>query len=331
MSKTSIVTIGNAIVDIIAQTDDSFIEACGLTKGTMNLIDFNTAIKLYDAMGPAIESSGGSAANTAVGIAALGGESAFIGKVGNDTLAGIFSHDIQAAGVTFHAAFNLDMVTARSCILVTPDGQRTMSTCLAASITLLPDDINQAVVAGADIVFIEGYLIDAPMGRECYDRIAKIAADSDTRIALSLSDPLCVDRHRDVFYDFITNHVDIVIGNIDEVASLTQTSQDVALLQIGTMVEEAVVTQGSGGSTAMANGEIIHINADHDVSVVDTTGAGDLYAAGYLYARSRGASLELATRLGTIAASETISHLGARPQSDLIVRMRGAMPQGFFA
>jgi len=316
-SSTPIVTIGNAIVDIIARADDQFILDQGMQKSAMNLIDAERASSLYDAIGPATEISGGSAANTAVGIVACGGKSGFIGKISEDMLGRIFSHDIRAAGVVFTPVYAEDNQTASSTILVTPDSERTMNTHLGASITLGPYDMDEALIAGAEWVYLEGYLFDAPRGPDCYARVAEIAGANGTKVAVSLSDAWCVERHHAALSAFLADHTDLVFGNEDEILTLFPGSFDDAVRQISTMVEEAAITQGAGGSLAVRGVDKARVEADSDVRVVDTTGAGDLYAGGYLYARQKGHDLETAARIATIAASEVISHIGARPQEDL--------------
>jgi len=316
-SSSPIVTIGNAIVDIIAKADDQFIIAEGMQKGAMNLIDAARASSLYDAIGPAMEISGGSAANTAVGIVACGGDAGFIGKIADDMLGRIFSHDIQAAGVAFTPVYAPDSQTASSTILVTPDTERTMNTHLGASITLGPEDMDEALIAGADWVYLEGYLFDAPAGPGCYDRVAEIARANGTRVAVSLSDAWCVERHHTELSAFLAEHTDLVFGNEDEILTLFPGTFDDAIRQISAMVEEAAITRGAAGSMALRGQDLVQVAADTRVRVVDTTGAGDLYAGGYLYARQQGHDLETSARIATIAAAEVISHIGARPQEDL--------------
>ena len=316
-SSTPIVTIGNAIVDIIARADDKFILDQGMQKSAMNLIDAERASSLYDAIGPATEISGGSAANTAVGIVACGGKAGFIGKISEDMLGRIFSHDIRAAGVVFTPVYAENNQTASSTILVTPDSERTMNTHLGASITLGPDDMDEALIAGAEWVYLEGYLFDAPRGPDCYARVAEIAGANGTKVAVSLSDAWCVERHHAPLSAFLADHTDLVFGNEDEILTLFPGSFDDAVRQITGMVEEAAITRGAGGSLAVRGVDKARVEADSAVRVVDTTGAGDLYAGGYLYARQKGHDLETAARIATIAASEVISHIGARPQEDL--------------
>lgn len=316
-SSPPIVTIGNAIVDIIARADDQFILDQGMQKSAMNLIDAERASALYDAIGPATEISGGSAANTAVGIVACGGKAGFIGKISEDMLGRIFSHDIRAAGVVFTPVYAERSQTASSTILVTPDTERTMNTHLGASITLGPDDMDEALIAGAEWVYLEGYLFDAPAGPGCYARVAEIARSNRTKVAVSLSDAWCIERHHAALTAFLADHTHLVFGNEDEILTLFPGSFDDAVTQISDMVEEAAITLGAAGSLAVRRDSQARVEADNTVRVVDTTGAGDLYAGGYLYARQKGHDLETAARIATVAASEVISHIGARPQDDL--------------
>ena len=317
MSSASIVTIGNAIVDIIATADDQFIIDQGMEKSAMNLIDGDRAEHLYKAIGDATEVSGGSAANTAVGIASFGGSAGFIGKIAEDTLGGIFTTDIASAGVSFPPVYDADHPTACSFILVTPDTERTMNTYLGACITLNADDMNEELIAQADWAYLEGYLFDAPEGPGCYQRVAEIAKANNTKVAISLSDAWCVDRHHDALTTFIADHTDLVFGNEDELLSLFPGDFDAAVKKLPDLVAEAAITLGSGGSMAISSQEQIKVSADTSITVVDTTGAGDLYAAGYLFGRQNGDSLERSAELATIAATEVISHIGARPLTSL--------------
>ena len=324
MSSPSIVTVGNAIVDIISQADDAFIMSQGMEKSAMNLIDGARAESLYDAIGPAMEVSGGSAANTAVGISNLGGNSGFIGKISDDTLGAIFRHDITAAGVDFTAAYADEEQTACSFILVTPDTQRTMNTFLGACLTLTPDDMDEELIAGADWVYLEGYLFDAPEGPACYQRVADIAHANGTKVSVALSDAWCVDRHYDALTGFLANHADLIFGNEDELMSLfpDEVNTAAALARLPELAEEAAITLGANGSIAVTSAAQVAVNADRSIKVVDTTGAGDLYAAGYLFARQRQDDLGRAGEIATIAATEIISHIGARPLEDLSKKIK---------
>ncbi len=313
----SVVTIGNAIVDIIAKADDQFIIDQGMEKSAMNLIDGTRASHLYDIIGPATEMSGGSAANTAVGVSSFGGDSGFIGKISHDILGRVFSHDIKASGVDFAGAYADDHQTACSMILVTPDTERTMNTFLGACFTLSADDMNEDMIAGADWVYLEGYLFDAPEGPACYQRVADIAKANGTNLAVSLSDAWCVERHHDALMTYLADHTDLVFGNEDELMALFPGDIDAALNKMPELVAEAAITLGNKGSIALTGKERARVDADNTVKVVDTTGAGDLYAAGYLFGRQRGEGLTRSAELATIAATEIISHIGARPVENL--------------
>ncbi|HEX5600868.1 MAG TPA: adenosine kinase [Hyphomicrobiaceae bacterium] len=315
-----VVGIGNAIVDIIGQCDDDFLARHNAPKGHMRLIDFDTATRLYADMGPAIEISGGSVANTMVGIASLGGRAAFIGKVAQDEFGRIFAHDIRSAGVHFETApSSSGLPTARSLILVTPDGERTMNTYLGVSPYLNRGEVDPEVIRAAGIVFLEGYLFDRPEAKDAFRQAAEIAAAAGRKVALSLSDKFCVDRHREEFLALVRNNIDILIANESEITALYQVEMfddAVPLAQADTQL--AVLTRSAKGSVICAHGqEPIQIQAQRVDNVVDVTGAGDLYAAGFLHGLAAGLSLEVAGRLGSLAAAEVISHFGARPQQSL--------------
>lgn len=311
--------IGNAIVDVLSKIDDDFLVKENLVKNSMNLIDEVRAEDLYSKMGSAIEMSGGSAGNTAAGVASLGGKSNYIGKVRNDQLGSIFAHDIRAAGVTFDTEMSESgAATARSFILVTPDAHRTMNTYLGACVELGPDDINPAMIAASEVTYMEGYLWDPEGGKAAFRKAAKIAHEADKRVSLTLSDSFCVDRFRSEFIDFIDGGVDILFANEEEIKSLYQTSSlDEAMNAVRSKVEIACVTKSKDGSVIL-NGDItLDVEADTTIDVVDTTGAGDLYASGFLYGFTNGYSLADSGRIASIAAAEIISHIGARPSISL--------------
>ncbi|MEM7168666.1 MAG: adenosine kinase [Pseudomonadota bacterium] len=318
-AELDVLGIGNAIVDVLAQADDSFVEAQGLAKGAMTLIDGAVAERLYGAMGPGREVSGGSAANTMAGVASLGGGAGFIGKVRNDQLGGIFRHDIQAAGVRFENRPAMDgPATARCLVLVTPDAQRTMSTYLGASVNMGPDDVDPALVGAAKVTYLEGYLWDAPPAKEAFLKASALAHAAGRKVALSLSDPFCVDRHRESFVALIRDHVDLLFANQDEIISLFQgDSFEAAQEAIAGQCEVAVLTCSAEGSLVLSDGQAHRVPAAPVDQVVDTTGAGDLYAAGFLYGYTRGRALPDCGRMGAIAAAEVISHFGARPEQSL--------------
>ena len=322
-AQLDVVGVGNAIVDVIAQADDALIERLNLSKGTMTLIDAADADRLYSEMGPAIETSGGSAANTLAGIASLGGVGAYIGKVRDDQLGGVFSHDIKAAGVDYRSrAANEGESTARCLIFVTPDADRTMQTFLGVSVMLGPEDIDPEAIGDAQITYLEGYLFDQDPAKEAFVKAAELAHAASRKVALSLSDPFCVDRHRASFLDLVDGHVDILFANHDEITSLFETSSlDDAVSQLVGKVDLAAITRGPEGSIIVTADQVIEIAAEPVTDVVDTTGAGDLYAAGVLFGLSQGHELKIAGRIGSICAAEVISHYGARPAvslSDLV-------------
>jgi len=321
MAKTvfDVIGVGNAIVDVLSPTEDAFLAEQGLDKGMMTLIDTERARALYDAMGPAVEVSGGSAANTIAGVASLGGEAAYIGKVRNDQLGGVFGHDIRAAGVDFRSRpATSGAPTARCLIFVTPDAQRTMQTYLGVSVELGPDDIDEAAVADAGITYLEGYLFDPPEAKKAFVKAAEIAHRMNRKVALTLSDPFCVDRHRAEFLHLISGHIDILFANEAEITALFEVdSFDEALQRVRGHCEIAALTRSEKGSV-IVSGDETHVIAAHPVEhVVDTTGAGDLYAAGVLFGLSRNRSLADCGRIGGMAAAEVIGHYGARPETNL--------------
>jgi sugar/nucleoside kinase (ribokinase family) len=316
--RFDVIGIGNAIVDVIAHSDDAFLRENGLNKGTMTLIDAVQAESLYSLMGAGIESSGGSAANTIVGFAALGGRGAFVGKVRNDQLGGIFRHDITAMGVTFDSpAASEGLPTARCLIFVTPDAQRTMQTFLGVSAELGPDDIDTEAIADATVTYLEGYLWDPPPAKAAFQKAARIAHDAGNMVALSLSDPFCVDRHRVDFLELVESHVDILLANEAELMSLYQVDDfDEALQHVRGHCQVAALTRSEKGAVIVSGEEVHVIDAVPVAQVVDTTGAGDLFAAGFLYGLTQGRSLHDSGRIGAICAGEVIGHYGARPEAD---------------
>ncbi len=319
-NRIKLVGIGNAIVDVLSKETDSFLKSLGMTKGGMALIDEDQAQTIYAAMGPGIEISGGSAANTIAGFAALGGTPAFIGKVKQDQLGAVFAHDIRSSGVHYEtaAAGNGAAATARCLVLITPDAQRTMNTFLGASQGLTEADIDEALIARADITYLEGYLWDPPEAKKAFLKAMEIAKANGRKVALTLSDAFCVDRYRDEFIDLVENKIDILFANEAEIISLYEAkSFDDALECLGGKVDIAAVTRSEKGSIVIGEGKIIEIPAAPVAHVVDTTGAGDLYAAGFLHGLAYGHDLEIAGRLGSLCAAEIISHVGARPEADL--------------
>ncbi len=318
--------IGNAIVDVLAHAREEALAELGLEKGAMTLVDAGEAETLYRRMGPGIECSGGSAANTIAGIASLGGRAAFIGKVKSDQLGRVFRHDIQALGVHFPTPpAPVGPATARCLVFVTPDGQRTMQTYLGACIELGPEDVEGELVAAAELTYLEGYLYDPPRAQEAFRKASEVAHASGRKVALSLSDPFCVKRYRAAFQDLVEAHVDILFANEHEIAALYEVpSFDAALQAVRGHCEIACLTRSEKGSVILAGSEVHVIDAAPVAQVVDTTGAGDLYAAGFLYGYTHGYDLARAGRLGSLAAAEAIGHLGARPERPLAELAREA-------
>ena len=314
-TRYQVLGIGNAIVDVIARHDDSFLAAQSLAKGSMQLVDEDGALALYSKIGPAIEISGGSAANTIAGVASLGGTARYVGKVAEDQLGLVFGHDIRAAGVSYEtAALARGPQTARCIVIVTPDGQRTMSTFLGASALLDENDIRDDDIAGAGIVYLEGYLWDRPEAKDAFRKASALAGKNGRTTALTLSDSFCVDRHRDSFLDLIRNGVDLLFANEAELLSLYQTTDlSAAIAQVRQDCPISAVTRSEHGSVVVTRDGIHPIAAVPVDTVVDTTGAGDLYAAGFLFGMASKLELAECARLGHIAAAEVISHIGARP------------------
>jgi len=326
-APVDVVGIGNAIVDVFAQADDAFIAANGLNKGSMTLIDERRAEELYARMGPAREISGGSCANTMAGIAALGGKAAYVGKVRDDQLGQVFRHDIRATGVRFDTPPAKDgPPTARSLIVVTPDAQRTMNTFLGACVNLGPEDVDEKLVASAAITYLEGYLWDRERAKQAFLAAARVAHAHKRKTSLTLSDPFCVDRHRDSFLKLVHEHIDILFANELEIESLYQVRRfDEALQAVRGHCEIAVLTRGPKGSVIVSGDEVHVIDPAPLARLVDTTGAGDLYASGFLWGLTRGFGLARCGRIASIAAAEVIQHYGARPEADLKSLMREAV------
>jgi sugar/nucleoside kinase (ribokinase family) len=319
-AKYDVLAIGNAIFDILVQADEGFLVAHGMTKGGMALIDEARAVSIYRDMGPATEMSGGSAANTVVGIASLGARAAYVGKVKDDQIGRLYTHDIRAAGVAFETMPASDgPATGCSYILVTPDGERTMNTYLGAAQELTPDDIDAAQVAASSVIYLEGYLWDPKSAKDAFVKASTIAHDAGRQVALTLSDSFCVDRYRGEFLDLMRNGtVDLVFANEAELRSLYETSDfDTALKQLRVDTKLGVVTRSEKGCVVASKDGVTAVPASPIEKMVDTTGAGDLFAAGFLFGLVRGASHENAGRLGALAAAEVIQHIGARPQASL--------------
>ncbi len=316
MSETrfDVLGIGNAIVDVLAHVDEEFLVRHDLVKGSMRLIDEVEAERLYEALGPTLEQSGGSAANTIAALASFGCRAAFIGKVKDDQLGNVFAHDIRATGAHFGTPMAEDgPSTARCLVLVTPDGERTMNTWLGAAQNLGPEDVDEELVAASGIVYLEGYLWDPPAAKEAFRKAAEVARASGRKVALSLSDAFCVDRHRESFLDLIRNAVDILFANEAEIKSLYQvkTFND-AMHAVRQDCPLAVLTRSAAGSVIALPDDVHVIEAAPVKKVEDATGAGDLFAAGFLAGHARGLDLPDAARLGALAAAEIIQQMGAR-------------------
>ncbi len=317
--RFEVLTIGNAIVDVIAKVDEAFVAQEKLVKGSMNLIDEARAEELYAHMGPATELSGGSAGNTAAGVASYGGHAAYFGKVRQDQLGDIFRHDMRSIGVQFNSAAAQDgPATARSFILVTPDGERTMNTYLGACVNLDTSDIDAEVVKDTRVTYMEGYLFDKPAAKAAFREAARIARSANRLTAITLSDSFCVERHRADFLDLIRGQIDIVFANESEIMSLYQTQNySGAVEAVRKDCAIAVLTRSEKGSMIIRGRDAVEVPAHPVTEVVDVTGAGDLYAAGFLFGFTREMELERCARLGGLAAAEVISHIGARPNIKL--------------
>ncbi len=322
-SHNALCAIGNALVDVLANSTEDFIASqshdYGMNRASMNLIDQARALQLYGAMGPATEMSGGSAGNTMACFASFGGKGAYIGKVGQDALGDIFRHDMQAMGITHDTApTGSGSATGRCMILITPDGERTMNTFLGAAVELTPADIDEETIAGSDVTYMEGYLFDPPQAMEAFYKAAKIAHEAGRKVSLTLSDPFCVDRHRAALRALVEGYVDILFANEEEIKSLYQVdSVEKAIPILQSHCEIAAITRSEKGSIILHGGSVIHIAAEPVEKVVDTTGAGDAYAAGFLFGYTEGMNMARCGQLGSIAAAEVISHIGPRPQMDL--------------
>lgn len=314
-----VVGIGNALVDVIAHADDSFIHAESLVKGSMALVETDRAASLYKALGSAVQMSGGSAANTMCGVASFGGRAAYIGKVSDDELGQVFGHDLRAVGVAFRpGAPEADMPTGSCIIVVTPDAQRTMSTHLGVSSMLCPPDIDVETVAAGRVLYMEGYLFDRPEAKAAFRHASQIAHEHQRMVSLTLSDSFCVARHRDDFLSLVSDEIDILFGNEEELLSLYQVeSFDAAIAAVRADCHMAAITRGSSGSVIVTRDDVLVVRAEPVDQVLDTTGAGDLFASGFLFGFTKGFDLGKCARLGSIAAAEVISHVGPRPLVDL--------------
>lgn len=320
MKETAIdvLGIGNALVDVLSRSEDSFLSDHGLEKGSMTLIEDDQATALYDQVGPAMEVSGGSAANTIAGVASFGGRAAYTGKVADDTLGDIFAHDIKTIGVKYETPRGKGMNTGRCLVMVTPDAQRTMCTYLGASSTLGVSDVDGEAIASAAILYLEGYLFDPEPAREAFYAAAAIAHKASRKVALTLSDSFCVDRYRKEFQHLVETEIDILFANEDEIKSLYEVDDfDDALQIVREKCDIAALTRSEAGSVIVKGDEVHVIDAAAVSEVVDTTGAGDLYAAGFMFGLSQGSDMKTCGALASMAAAEVISHFGARPEHDL--------------
>ena len=319
--KFDVVGIGNAIVDVLSNSEDSFLAKHNLIKGSMTIIDDNTAEKLYSFIDSGVEVSGGSAANTIACIASVGGSGAFVGKVCKDQLGNVFTDDIRRAGVYYETKPDADGdPTARCLIYVTPDAERTMQTFLGACTALSPDDIDERVIVSSKVIYLEGYLYDPPQAKAAFIKAAKVAKKAGRMVSFSLSDQFCVDRHRAEFLDFVNNYVDVLFANEDEINSLYQVdSFEEALENVRGACNIAAVTRGSRGSVIVSGEKTHFLVAEKVRDIIDTTGAGDSYAAGFLYGLTQGKDLEMCGRMGGILAADIIGDYGARSKNDLKV------------
>lgn len=323
-ARFDVVGIGNALVDVISNAHDDFLAGHGMVKGSMDLIDTDRAVELYRALGTSVEMSGGSAANTMCGVASFGGSAAYIGKVTDDDLGRVFGHDMLAVGVQFRAGgADNDVPTGRCIIVVTPDAERTMNTFLGASSLLTPDDLDEDAIAAGKVLYMEGYLFDRDAAKAAFRRAAEVAHDAGRMVSLTLSDSFCVDRHRDDFRSLVSDEVDLLFGNENELTALYETETfDAAVAELRRHCEFAAVTVGARGSIIITGDEMVEVPVQPVPRVVDTTGAGDLYAAGFLHGLTTGRTLDQCGRLGSIAAAEVISHVGPRPLVELRTLVR---------
>ncbi|MBK5934708.1 sugar/nucleoside kinase (ribokinase family) [Rhodovulum imhoffii] len=320
-----VVGIGNAIVDVLAHADDAFLEQNGIEKGIMQLIDMERSVQLYDRVGPAQEISGGSAANTIAGIAHLGGRTAYVGKVKDDQLGRIFAHDLRAQGAEYDtppAPAETPGETGRCIVLVTPDGERSMNTYLGVTEHLSPSDIDERQIAGAEWIYLEGYRFDGPESHEAFARAIGAARAAGGRVALTLSDPFCVERHRDAFRRMIRSDVDLLFANRAEILSMYETGDfDEALSRAAAEIDIVACTDSEKGAHILSEGQRWHAPAV-PTRIVDATGAGDLFAGAFLWGLTQGNDLGVSGRMGCVAASEIIGHIGARAETDLRVLFR---------
>jgi sugar/nucleoside kinase (ribokinase family) len=316
-----VVGIGNAMVDVLSHCDEAFLETSGVEKGIMQLIDMDRAVALYSMVGPSKEISGGSAANTIAGAAHLGGRTAYVGKVKDDQLGAIFAHDLRAQGAVYETTLApkaSDAETGRCIVLVTPDGERSLNTYLGWSEYLGPEDIDEAMMADAEWIFLEGYRFDGPESHAAFAKAIAATKGAGGRVSITLSDAFCIDRHRDAFATMLKNDVDMLFANRVEIMSMYQTDDfDAAVNAAAEEVEIVVCTDSENGAHILCGGDRWHVDAV-PTHVVDATGAGDLFAGAFLWGFTNGYELETCGRMACVAASEIISHIGARPEADLL-------------
>jgi sugar/nucleoside kinase (ribokinase family) len=318
-ARFDVAGIGNALVDVIAPSTEEFLVEHGLVKGSMTLVEIDRAAELYSALGTAVEMSGGSAANTVVGLASFGGKAAYIGKVDTDDLGEVFGHDMRAVGVTFRGGgIDHGTPTGRCVIVVTPDAERTMNTCLGVSSLLGVGDLDESVIADATVLYMEGYLFDRDDAKAAFRRAAEVAHEHGRIVSLTLSDSFCVDRHRDDFRALVRDNVDLLFGNHDELLALYETdSFDDAVAAVRAECEMAAITVGADGCVIITADDVLRVPAVPVDAVIDTTGAGDLFAAGFLHGLTSGRDLYQCGMLGSVAAAEVIAHVGPRPLVEL--------------
>ncbi|QUS36620.1 adenosine kinase [Falsirhodobacter algicola] len=319
MKTYQVVGIGNAMVDVLASASEEFLTEHGIGKGVMQLIDKGRAVDLYAHVGPSREISGGSAANTISGIAQLGGRTAYVGKVKDDQLGAIFAHDLRAQGATYETpmAGTSEQETGRCIVCVTSDGERSMSTYLGVSEFLGPDDIDEGMMAAAEWIYLEGYRFDGPASHEAFAKAIRACKSAGGKVSITLSDPFCVERHRDAFRRLLSEEADLLFANRAELLSMYQTDDfQAALTAAAADVAIVACTEGENGAHVLSDGQHWHIPAV-PTQIADATGAGDLFAAGFLWGVTQGHDLEACGRMGCVAASEVISHIGARPEADL--------------
>ncbi len=313
-ARFDVVGVGNALVDVIAHADDGFLEEYGLVKGSMTLIEVERALELHGALHGPVEMSGGSAANTMTGVASFGGRAAYIGKVDGDDMGEVFGHDLRAVGVTFTGGIDHGTPTGRCVIVVTPDAERTMNTYLGVSSFLGIEDVDEHAVADGKVLYMEGYLYDRDDAKAAFRHAAAVAHEHERFVSLTLSDSFCVDRHREDFRALVSDRVDLLFGNEEELLSLYELdSFDAAVAALRSECELAAITRGASGCVIITGDDVLEVPAQSVDQVIDTTGAGDLFAAGFLHGITRGMSLPECGRLGAIAAAEVISHVGPRP------------------